>query len=117
MKACWVVRQAPILIACLGTALGLAGSLYLLTDQLGYYTVYSPSYNESRFDSIMIGMSSRQVEAIMGSPLKKTFQVYQGGDEMWAFSDQPTITSDYWRRWIIFEKGRASVIVKDFWLD
>ena len=62
-------------------------------------------------------MTRQQVETIMGPPLEKTIQAYQGGDEMWEFSDQPTLTSNYWRRWVIFDRGKVAVIVKDYWDD
>jgi SmpA / OmlA family len=117
MRIRWTVRHSLLLIAGLGLGLGLL-RVYTMSNYLyGYGTVYSPGYSESRFNSIRKGMTRQQVETIMGPPLTKTIAEYQGGDEMWAFSDQPSITSNYWQRWVIFNKGQVSIIVKDFWID
>jgi hypothetical protein len=117
MKIRWTVCRSLVLIACLGLGLGLIRAYRMSNYLNGYGTVYSSGYSEGRFNSLRRGMTRLQVETIMGPPLKRTIAEYQGGDEMWAFSDQPTITSNYWQRWVIFNKGKASVIVKDFWLD
>ena len=37
----------------------------------GEYTVYADGYSESKFRSIRVGMTVRQVEEIMGPPLMK----------------------------------------------
>ncbi len=35
----------------------------------GHYTVYAKGYSESKFRSLRVGMTARQVEDIMGPPL------------------------------------------------
>jgi hypothetical protein len=81
-------------------------------------TVYSQQYSWSRFRSLRRGMTDREVEAIVGPPLKKVpWAQYMGihDESMWYYSDQPTITSNFWRRWVHFHDGKVTDIFSDFW--
>ena len=99
------VRRMMIIVAMIGVALWLARSLNPLA------TIYSAGYSEGRFQTLRVGMSPEQVEAAIGPPLAKA---PCGNDTVnWMFSAGAG-GPFYWRRWVIFEGGKVTVIVGDF---
>jgi hypothetical protein len=83
----------------------------------GEYTVYANGYSESKFRSIRVGMTVRQVEAIMGPPLMKgLWQVPNGSGpftpgvdplhEVWHYArggkHVQYRTASHWRRAVLF---------------
>ena len=101
-------------MACLG--LCLAGIRFVLLNfpYGGLGTIYSRNYNETKFRSLRMGMSAKEVESIMGPPLKKIRYV---DDELWYYSDQPNEVANYWRRWVHIRQGRVMAITSDYWID
>jgi hypothetical protein len=82
------VRRMMIEVACLG--LCLAGTRFVLRElpfggNLG--TIYSKDYDETKFRSLRAGMSAREIESIMGRPLKKVPMI-EDDHELWHYSDQ-----------------------------
>jgi hypothetical protein len=110
-------------VACL--ALGLV-TLRPFLEFIIPYTIYSERYSEDAFNTVHPGMPREAVETILGPPLeKKPWKDYQvdgpytarGSDECWIYSEQGSATSDYYRRWVIFGRGRVLKTVSEFHLD
>ena len=95
--------------------------LLLNNDPLfGFCTFYSERYSESRFNSLRVGMTREEVEAIVGPPLRKVPWNESAGsphEEMWQYSDRRDYTANYWRRWVLFEDDKVLEIISDFWFD
>jgi outer membrane protein assembly factor BamE (lipoprotein component of BamABCDE complex) len=89
----------------------------LISLYLGEVTVYTERYSESRFRSISPGMSMTDVLSVMGPPLRRA--PWGGYPQVWFYSDQKTITDNFWRRWVIVDtrKDRVATIVDDFWIE
>ncbi len=111
------VRRMMIGVACLG--LGLAGTRFVLRELPfggGLGTIYSKDYDETKFCSLRAGMSAREIESIMGHPLKKV--QFTGDDhELCYYSDQTNAVSSFWRRWVYVRQGKATEIINDYWID
>ena len=125
------VRRIMVLVAIVGVVLALAKYFFIenrprdiLAAALGAldgeYTVYAEGFSEYSFRSIRVGMSIRQVEAIMGPPLKKgQWQVPSGSgpvtpgvgplDDTWYYTrggkHVPGRMASYWRRDVFFRNG------------
>ncbi len=87
-----------------------------------FATVYATGYDEGLFRRVKIGMTSKEVESILGCPIRKesASNHYGWGDEKWIYSDPPppgTIGDNYWRRWVIFKGGKVAAIVDDYYED
>ncbi len=86
-----------------------------------FATVYASGYSESQFRRVRIGMTPGEVNSILGQPLRKgsTSQCW-GHDESWIYSEPPppgTIGDNYWRRWVLFNYGKVTAIVDDYYED
>ena len=79
----------------------------------GNNTVYAKGYTDARFRSIRLGMTAIQVEATLGPPLK--IAPFGGMPSVWYYTDQETDWDNFWRRWVVFERGRVVEIISDFW--
>ncbi len=117
MNVNWKSRCYLIVAACFGLGFGLLRILLPYDFVFGFGTVYSADYSESRFDSIAHGMTTNEVEAVVGRPLKKLPDRWYGLADVWAYSDQPNPVANYRRRWIIFKDGKVIEKLKDFWVD
>ena len=79
-------------------------------------TMYAPGFSEGRFQEVHAGMTTDQVEAILGPPIGK--RDWQTPDnQMWAYTDQASATSNYHRRWIMVESGKVIIVINDYWYD
>jgi hypothetical protein len=87
----------------------------LWAARLGESTVYAKGYTLSRLRSIRIGMTAAEVGAIMGPPLRQG--PWGGLPVVWFYSDQKTGEDNFWRRWVVFDKGRVVEVINDFWMD
>jgi hypothetical protein len=115
----WLMIAAGL---CFGLSLCLgAGSLILLNLPIdGQGTIYSKDYDETKFQGLRTGMTAKEVEAIMGQPLRIIpLNQHQGirDEELWHYSEQPDPTADFWRRWVEFKAGRMTRIISDYWYD
>ncbi|WP_435006061.1 hypothetical protein P12x_003733 [Tundrisphaera lichenicola] len=79
-------------------------------------TIYSEKYNEARFQQIRVGMTSGQVEALIGRPLY-TMDGSGEGNRTWEYSRGAGDTSSYWRRWVMMSGGKVEEVVNDYWWD
>jgi hypothetical protein len=110
----------PLLVALFIVVIIVAQ--YYFVDQLKAYalgeaTVYAKGYSENRFRSIWVGMPMADVFSVMGPPLK--WAPWGDYPRVWFYSDQETITDNFWRKWIVVDpkNDRVDVIVDDFWVD
>jgi outer membrane protein assembly factor BamE (lipoprotein component of BamABCDE complex) len=81
---------------------------------------YSKNYDETKFDSLREGMTAKEVEAIMGEPVKKGRLNHTEGHEdgeQWWYTAQSDPTADYLRRWVVFTAGRVTRIISEDWYD
>jgi outer membrane protein assembly factor BamE (lipoprotein component of BamABCDE complex) len=74
-------------------------------------TIYADNYSETGFRQIRAGMSSNDVEAVIGAPLKKA--PYPGGASVWHYTDQYNRTRSFWGRWLVIANDRVEEVVND----
>jgi hypothetical protein len=116
----FTLLQFLLVVPCLGFCLALAWEIVLNAPIGGLGTIYSQNYDETKFQRLREGMTAKQVEEIMGPPLKKVFtnQHMDAHDEgMWYYSNQRNATANFWRRWVLLEKGKAKLIINDYRYD
>lgn len=116
-KKRFTVRRMMVAVLLLGFGLGTARCWV----RYNFATVYASGYSETQFRRVQIGMTRTKVESILGRPLRND-SISQGGSnyETWIYSEPPpsgTIGDNYWRRWVIFENGKVSAIVDDYYVD
>jgi len=114
------VRQLMVIVASVAVHIATLRVCLMSDPFLGFGTLYSERYSESRFNSLRVRMGLGEVERIAGPPLRKIPGNQHTGphdEEMWYYSDQPNDLANFHRRWVEFEKGKVSVIIKDFWID
>jgi hypothetical protein len=87
----------------------------LFSAVLGESTVYAKGYSERRFRAIQVAMTASEVEAILGPPLRQFAWGYL--PLVWSYSDHPTDTDNFKRRWVAFKNGTAVKVINDFWID
>lgn len=85
-------------------------------------TDFSPGYDEGRFRQIRVGMTSEEVEALMGPPLKKVpwppqDWPYQQGVVNWSYTDSRPGYSNYWLREVLMKDGKVSRVMNMYWVD
>ncbi len=105
-----------VLVAWIGIYLATARALLRSEPLFGFGTVYSEQFSERAFNSVRVGMNRSQVEQTIGTPLRKV-PWGSASQEMWYYSDQPDLTANFWRRWVLFENGKVTWIANDFWVD
>jgi hypothetical protein len=108
----FTVRRMMMAVAVIGLCCYLAERLIHGFED----TVYADGYSEQRFTTISIGMTTNQVQAIMGAPIRKNSWVDGGDIELWRYSDSPG-DGNCWRRWVFFKNGKVYWIDSRFWLD
>jgi SmpA / OmlA family len=101
-------REVMVVVAC--SCIGLS----YIHRAISPPTVFASGFDEARFSRIRPGMTRDQVASALGPPLKTRIAP---PSELWEYSDQWTHTSNYERRWVIFEDGRVRDVVTDYWID
>ncbi len=102
--------------------------LATLSGLFGQRTFYAAGYSESKFRSLRVGMTPRQVEDIMGPPLfKGQWQETIPGrpiipeegplHERWGYSRAAKPMGDYWMREVWFKDGVVYSFERGFYLD
>jgi hypothetical protein len=116
----YTVRRMMFVVAAIALHLAFLRMLLLNDPFFGFGTNYAADYNESRFSTLRAGMSCQEVEATVGSPLRKVpWDVDTGPrhQEMWFYSYGRDDTSNYWRRWVLVEQEKVVEVISDFWFD
>jgi hypothetical protein len=94
----------------------------------GDFTVYRDGFRESAFRSLRVGMSARQVEAIMGPSLDvgQWLETPQGQPidpgagrlhPLWRYTRPGKQMGDYWQREVWFKDGVVHILESGFYLD
>ena len=112
----FTVWRLMVVVAVIGVHLAFVRLLLLNDPSFGLGTIYSQQYSEERFRTIQVGMTTAQVEAVMGPPLRKVSSKIPA-DEMWYYSDQFNAAGNFWRRWLFLHKGKVLAVIDDFWED
>ena len=114
------LRKLMAFVAVLGIFLAIL-RVFLKNDPVvGLGTIYSPQYSEARFKTLKAGMTTDEVESIIGQPLRKVpwRQFTTSPDEeMWFYSSRRDETANYWRRAILVQNGKVTDVIDDFWVD
>jgi hypothetical protein len=114
------VRRLTGLVAVIALHVAFLRLLMNNDPFFGFCTNYSEGYSESRFNSLRVGMTREEVNAIIGAPLRvqaRNQDALSRDEETWEYSDRRDYTANYWRRWVLFENGKVVVVVNDFWVD
>jgi hypothetical protein len=114
------VARMMVIVAVLSIHLATMRALVFSEPFFGWSTFYSDQYSESAFNSLRVGMTHVEVEAIVGRPLGKAPSNQASGikdEEMWFYSDRPGTTANFWRRWVFFKNGKVVRVINDFWVD
>jgi SmpA / OmlA family len=117
----FTVRGMMVAVLLLGVGLGTARWWV----RYNFATVYAPSYREDRFAQVRVGMTRREVELLLGRPLRKAPLPGESWepDDIWVYSEPPApgcLGDNYWRRWVVFDRGedgRVVAIVDDYYWD
>jgi len=97
-----------LMVVLSGTMIFLVRGCILHPDN----TIYADNYSETGFRQIRAGMTSKEVEALIGAPLRKA--PYTGGASVWHYTDQYNRTRSFWRRWLVIENDRVEEAVNDY---
>jgi outer membrane protein assembly factor BamE (lipoprotein component of BamABCDE complex) len=89
----------------------------MISAYLGHDTVYAKGFSESKFRSVKVGMKTEDLLSVLGPPLKRA--PWGSLPEVWQYTDQRSITDNFWRRWVVIDLNTDSVtaIFDDFWED
>jgi hypothetical protein len=82
-------------------------------------TIYSAGYDESRFQQVRVGMTSSEVEALIGPPLRRVPWWPNQGLVCWEYSNsRPGSSKHYWRRDVFVEDDTVIEIMSWYeWPD
>ena len=114
------VGSLMVIVALIGVQLAALRALITTDHVFGFGTIYSEHYSEGRFRTLRVGMTPAEVDAIIGRPLRSDIWNSSGvppARDVWFYSTGPDDTSNYYRRWVLFEHGKVTAIVNDFWWD
>jgi hypothetical protein len=114
------VWRLTVMIAVIALHLAFARLLLQNDPFFGFCTFYSVRYSERRFNSVRVGMTGAEVEAVIGPPLRKrrrNERAKPSNEELWEYSARRDDAANFWRRWVFFEDNKVSHIISDFWVD
>lgn len=106
----WFTKQLMVLVLCFGLFAYVVRTIFFVG------TVYSAEYAESRFQQIRVGMTSEEVEALMGPPLEKVPWT-QEGFVNWKYTDSRLSFNNYWMRDVFMKDGKVVNVVNIYWVD
>jgi SmpA / OmlA family len=112
----WVMVVIAIIGGLIVTPLLLLGIGLFVFAGVMPDTVYSKGYSESSFKSLKVGMTTQQVEAVMGSPLSKGTW-YTPDQEMWQYSKQGSDEAVYYFRALYFKGGRLQAVQMELFYE
>jgi hypothetical protein len=92
---------------------GPGGLIYPLVTKPD--TRYSSGFSHRRFLRVTPGMTTSEVEGLLGPPLSIYF-VERTGEAGWKYSDTVT-DSSYYARSVLFRNGRVTRRLSEFYVD
>jgi hypothetical protein len=105
------VQLLMIVIAVIGLAMFAVRQMFFAN------TIYAVGYNELSFRQVRMGMTSSQVEALMGPPLEKV-PWPEGGGVIWCYTGRRYNRSgDYWKRDVWIKDDKVSNVINMYWHD
>ena len=108
----FTVRRLMVIVACLSLSFG-----FVRWSSGLFGTRYANGFSESNFDRIVVGMTTSQVESILGLPIEKVpWPGKQGSMENWVYSESPLGLS-YEQRWLIFQGDKVVIPIKQYWIE
>ncbi len=115
------LRTTMLAIFVLAITLALGKSLpsicslvdIMYASALGHDTVYSNAFREDSWEGLRTGMAFSDVLAAVGRPLRVRLIK---NEEVWDYSESPGDTH-YWKRTVVFQKGRVARIESWFYID
>jgi hypothetical protein len=101
-----------VFVACLSLSFG-----FIRWASTLFGTRYASGFSEARFDLVVAGMTTSQVESILGMPLEKV-PLYPDAEhgENWIYSESP-LGLNYEQRWVIFQNGKVATTIKHYWIE
>ena len=118
----FTVRRMMIVIAAIGLAMSALRLVFFAT------TISSAGYDESRFRQVRVGMTSEDVEVLLGRPLRKVSWWQPGvsgqpvwgqpGDVNWLYTECRHFAGYkwYWMRNILMREGKV-IEIQNAYLD
>jgi hypothetical protein len=76
-------------------------------------THYAAQYDEGKFNALYVGMSSVDLENVMGAPLERIHQ--RDGSVLWTYSSRDDVACSFWRRWVYLADDKITSVVSDYW--
>lgn len=109
------VRFSLRLLMIVITVIGLA--IFAVRQMFFANTIYSVGYDESRFRQVRVGMTSSEVEALIGPPLEEV-PWPETGIMIWLYTDRRYNRSgDYWKRDVWMEDDKVVNVMTMYWHD
>jgi hypothetical protein len=105
------LRLLMIVIAVIGFALCTVREAFFAN------TVYSAGYDESRFRQARVGMTSADVEALMGPPVGKIPWWPDQDLVCWKYTAKRKGGGDYWRRDVFMKDGKVVEVMNWYKID
>ena len=106
------IKGLMVLIALIAVGTACVRQMYFVG------TVYSVDYNERRFGRIRVGMTTAEVESLVGQPLRKVPQLYAVPVVVnWMYTDGRPGWSNYWLREVFVQEGKVVWVGKMYWID
>ena len=109
----------------LGETLGAyqrAGKEDFLNELVFGCTKWSKGFTDAKFSSVRVGMSSAEVQAILGEPVLR--HTASSGEDVWHYAygnrhDKSGVWADcdYTERAVLFADGKVSSISRSFYFD
>lgn len=91
-------------------------SMFAIRHMLFANTVYSTGFDEIRFQQVRDGMTSAEVEALVGPPLEKV-PWPEEGVVIWLYTDKRYNRGNYWKRDVFMNNGKVDRIISMYWID
>ena len=118
-----------VLLMVVGYVVGTAASAYVRAGRADFLnelvfgdTKWSDGFTDSKFSSVRVGMSSAEVQTILGEPVLR--HTASSGEDVWHYAygnrhDKSGVWADcdYTERAVLFADGKVSSIRRSFYFD
>ncbi len=102
------VRMIMLMLVLSGTMIFVLRGCFLHPDN----TIYADKLSETGFRQIRAGMTTKEVQALIGAPLRES--PYSGDASVWHYTDQYNRTRSFSRRWLVIGYDRVEEVVNDY---